>query len=145
MVSDPAKTAVSREIRTRPKHQLKQVLNHVSLTRAHNNKSLAEHFSKFSNKRRILRLFQDLSAIEKNCRFLCYVSILSKSEFFRCARVRNHIQTALVLISYPGIFLGFFYVGLLRGLGNPHPVSGRNVKTDQYHTLESNTVKLMQF
>lgn len=77
----------------------------------------------------------------KNCRFLCNLSILSISEFFfyrvgnleytAVYKVLNHIQTAPVLISYPGILLGIFDVGLLRGLGNPHPVSDHNVKTDK--------------
>ena len=102
------------------------------------------------------KTLQGLRPIEKKCRFLCnlfnspekrilLLRLCAKSGKYCRSKVLNHIQTALVLISCPGIFLGTFDVGSLRGLGNPHPVSGHNVKTDMYHTLQSNTVKLMQF
>ena len=42
----PLKAAISREIYTRQKRRFKQVLNSVSLSRAHNEKSLAENFQK---------------------------------------------------------------------------------------------------
>ena len=85
---------------------------------------------------------QSINSPEKRI-LMCFC--VRNLEIYCRSKVLNHIQTALVLISYPGIFLGTFDVGLLRGFGNPHPVSGHNVKTDKYHTLESNTVKLMQF
>lgn len=71
---------------------------------------------------------QSINSFDKRIFFFYRVGNL---EYTAVYKVLNHIQTAPVLISYPGILLGIFDVGLLRGLGNPHPVSDHNIKTDK--------------